>query len=112
MRIGEPLCRLLGRDGYRALLERALYVAAEDYPLLNTVRPAIAPAGRLVGLPAVDALMQREQVFEALAAALAVLLALLVRLLGSDLVRQILGGDTAHEADAVRGEELLRDATA
>jgi hypothetical protein len=81
---------LLGQNGYRALLERALYVASEEYPLLKTVRPAIAPAGRLVGLPPIDGASQRYEVFEAVGATVAALLALLIQLLGSDLVQQIL----------------------
>jgi hypothetical protein len=111
-RIAAPLCRLLGRDGYRALLERALDVAGEDYPLLTTVRPAIAPAGRLVGLPSVDIPSKREQVFEALAATLTVLLALLVQFLGPELVEQILCDDLVAGSSAVASRELSRDATA
>jgi hypothetical protein len=91
--VGGRLCRLFGQDGYRALLERALTIASEEYPLLRTVRPAIAPAGRLVGLPSIDAAGQRTQVFEAVGATLTALLALLVQLLGSDLVQQVLCGE-------------------
>jgi hypothetical protein len=99
--IGERLSRLLGPDGYRALVERALEIATEDYPLLKTVRPAIAPVGRLVGLPRLDEPDQRDQVFEALGGTLAVLFALLEQLLGSDLVCQLLGFASTELADGV-----------
>lgn len=91
VRIGEPICRLLGNDGYRALLERALVIASEDYSVLKTVRPAIAPAGRLAGLSAFDVPRQRREVSDALNATLAVARALLTELLGGDLVHEVFG---------------------
>src|SRR5438270_10841180 len=81
--IGERLSSLLGPDGYRALVERALEIAAEDYPLLKTVRPAIAPAGRLVGVPRLDQPDQREPVVQALGESLAVILPLLQPLMAA-----------------------------
>ena len=88
--IGTPLCRLVGRDGYRGLLARSLHLASEDYPLLRTVRPAFAPAGRLVGLPSGDAPWEREELSQALGQTLTVMFRLLRQFLGNDLTRQIL----------------------
>jgi hypothetical protein len=109
--VAPRLCRLLGREGYRALLERALHLAGENYPILRMVRPAIAPAGRLVGLPP-DTSWRSEQVFEALAATHTVLLGLLVQLLGPELVELVLGGDADALASTITTCELAQGATA
>jgi hypothetical protein len=88
--IGEPLSQLVGSNGYRALLERSLDIAAEEHSVLRTVRPALAPVGRLVGLQ----IRRRHEmeVIEALSATLSVLLHTLVEFLGSDLVWYVLRG--------------------
>jgi len=84
--MGEPLLRLIGREGYRALLERALHLASEDYPDLKTVRPALAPPGRLIGLPPPE----QGDVHRALDATLSIMLTLLFRFLGGELLEELL----------------------
>ena len=88
--IGEPLSQLVGSNGFRALLERSLDIAAEEHSVLRTVRPALAPAGRLAGLRI--SRRHEMEVFEALSATLSVLLHTLVEFLGSDLVWYVLRG--------------------
>jgi hypothetical protein len=97
--IGKPLAHLIGRDGYRALLERSLNLAAENHSVLRTVRPAIAPAGRLVGLQRT----RPGEVLDAMGATLTILLTMLVDFLGTDLAWQVLRPSACDHAAASEG---------
>jgi hypothetical protein len=88
--LGERLSALIGSEGYRALITSALQLAASDFPMLNAVRPAQSPPGRLVGLPRGSGQTMRRDVLHALAATLAALLWLLEQLIGEDLSHAVL----------------------
>jgi hypothetical protein len=88
--LGRHLSRLIGAEGYRALVARALYVAADEFPLLSSVRPAISPPGRMVGLRSSWLRTSAVEVHGAVAATLAALLWLLEQFVGEDLTLHIL----------------------
>jgi hypothetical protein len=88
--LGERLSRLVGTEGYRALVARALHLASAEFPLLNSVRPGVSPPGRLVGLQRGSRQTPAAEVRDAVAAALAVLLWLLEQFIGRDLTQGIL----------------------
>lgn len=88
--LGTHLSGLVGEDGYRALVARAVHLAASEFPCLNRIRPALSPPGRLVGLPGPNS--PRTTATEARNAAVAVLtelLWLLDEFIGRDLTRGV-----------------------
>jgi hypothetical protein len=89
--LGARLCKLVGTDGYRALIARALQLATVDFPVLKEVRPALAPPGRLAGLPRMVQASSNTDATGATIATLGELLGLLEQLLGEDLLEQIVG---------------------
>jgi hypothetical protein len=89
--LGDRLCALIGTDGYRALIGRALNMAAEDFPLLKGVQPALAPPGRLAGIPHPVRASRNGDGNDAIVGTLAALLWLLEQFIGKDLTRQIVG---------------------
>jgi hypothetical protein len=88
--LGERLSRLVGIEGYRALVARSLHLASAEFPLLSTVRPGVSPPGRLVGLQRGSRQIEAAEIHNAVAAALAVLLWLLEQFIGRDLTQNIL----------------------
>jgi hypothetical protein len=89
--LGTPLCALVGVEGYRALLARALEVAAADYPMLGGVRPGTAPPGRLVGWKPGTGQARPADADAAVTATLAVLFRLLDQFLGHDMTQRVIG---------------------
>ena len=88
--LGTRLSGLVGEDGYRALVARAVHLAASEFPCLNAIKPAVSPPGRLVGLPGPNS--PRTTATEARNAAVAVLtelLWLLDEFIGRDLTRGV-----------------------
>ena len=98
-RLAQPLGRLIGTEGYWGLLRRAVHLAKNESPLLQEL-PMAEPASGTDGLDAAlrnaDPILARQ----ALTAALAHLLWLLVTFIGDDLTRR-----TLHDA----WPELERD---
>jgi hypothetical protein len=88
--LGTRLTPLVGTEGYRRLLERALDQASSDYPQLVSVRPGLAPAGRLVGLRQRGRRLAADTT-EALVRVLAELLSLLDEFIGRELTDSIVG---------------------
>ena len=86
--LGAQLSDLIGTDGYRALIGRALQLAAIDYPALVEVRLAQSPPGGLItdrcfALRSIET----RQLGEASAAVLSHLLRLIEEFLGPHLVQ-------------------------
>jgi hypothetical protein len=88
--LGGQLARLVGVEGYRALLVRALQLAAEEFPALADVRPAAAPPGRLLGLQKMVRRAPPAEALEAIASTLTGVLWLLVNFIGEDLTLSLL----------------------
>lgn len=88
--LGERLCRLVGPNGYRALVARAIHIAAAEFPLLGAVRPGISPPGRLVGWHRRARRSSVHEVRNAAEATLAALLWLLEQFIGPDLTQRVL----------------------
>jgi hypothetical protein len=84
-KLGQPLGRLLGVDGYHALLKRALHLARAKHPLLEGVQVVADPVGGLDGLDAAVQGADPRRARDALAEALAQLIWLLVTFIGDDL---------------------------
>jgi hypothetical protein len=87
--LGNRLTMLVGREGYRALLARALHLAAAEFPRLSAVRPASSTPGRLVGLQRDSRRPATRDEAPALAATLAAILCLLDQFLGNDLTHDL-----------------------
>jgi hypothetical protein len=88
--LGAYVSRLVGADGYRALVARAVHLAAAEFPFLQAVKPATSPPGRLVGLPKLDASRTTpNQAGNAAVSMLAELLWLLREFLGRDLIQRV-----------------------
>jgi hypothetical protein len=85
------LARLVGAEGCRALVSRALRLASTDYPFLTEVRPALTPPGRLLGLRKHARHVAPSEALEAVAATLASMLWLLLNFIGEDLTQRLLG---------------------
>jgi hypothetical protein len=90
LELGAHLSQLVGSEGYRALLARALQVAATDYPFLASVEPAANPPGRLVGLPRRAQRRPPREVHLALAVTLTNLIRVLSTFIGDDLTLRLL----------------------
>jgi hypothetical protein len=94
-KLSRPLGRLVGAEGYLALVRRALHLAQSGHPLLRDVRVRDAPdgahpAGTLTGLAAAVRGAGPPQAGDALAAVLAHVLGLLVTFIGGDLTTRTL----------------------
>jgi len=88
--LGTRLSGLVGADGYRALIARAVDIAASEFPFLNSVEPAISSPGRLVGLPGPDSRTATPtEARNAAVAMLAEVLWLLNEFIGRDLTQRI-----------------------
>ena len=88
--LGARLSGLVGADGYRALVARAVQRAASEFPVLQSVKPGTAPPGRLVGLPAPDSRhATATEARNAAVALLAELLWLLDEFIGRDLTQRV-----------------------
>jgi hypothetical protein len=90
VQLGERVCRLVGPDGYRALVARAIHIAAAEFPLLAAVRAGVSPPGRLVGWHRRTRRSSVYEVHNAVAATLATLLWLLEQFIGPDLTQRVL----------------------
>ncbi|MDQ3701555.1 MAG: hypothetical protein M3442_11640 [Chloroflexota bacterium] len=90
-KLRDPLSRLVGVSGFRALQARALNLAGREWPILDGVRPAATPAGGLEGLREALQGADTEQASDALAAVLAHLVWLLVTFIGDDLAMRTVG---------------------
>lgn len=84
-KLGQPLARLVGVAGCQALLTRALHLAGREWPFLDGVRAAAAPARGLAGLGEALQGADPTQARDALASVLAYLVWLLVTFIGNDL---------------------------
>jgi hypothetical protein len=100
--LGEQLTQLVGAEGYRALVERALQLAASDFPWLAEVHPASDEPGRLLGLDKVIRRAAPDAGIEALAATLGAVLWLLLGLIGEDLTQHVLDQAWPWVADSRR----------
>jgi hypothetical protein len=88
--LGTHLSGLVGAKGYRALVARAVQLAACEFPFLDSVKPAISPPGRLVGLPKPDSRhATATEAPNAAVAMLAKLLGLLNEFIGRDLTQRV-----------------------
>jgi len=105
--LGTRLSGLVGEDGYRALVARAVRLAASEFPCLNAIKPAVSPPGRLVGLPGPNS--RHATATEARNAAVAMLtelLWLLDEFFGRDLTQRVVElvwpcfGETGTSRDA------------
>lgn len=89
--LGARITDLIGADGYRALLGRALRLAAIEFPVLADVRPAESPPGRLLIQGSVETRkVETDQVLDASVAVFAHLHDLMEEFLGRELVRTLL----------------------
>ena len=86
--LGQPLSRVIGIEGYWALLRRAVHVAKVEWPLLQELQVSAGPTG---GLDAVVGDADAARAREALIAVLSHLMWLLVTFIGEDLTRRTLG---------------------
>jgi hypothetical protein len=82
-KLRPQLATLLGNDGFRALLARALSLARMEVPWLRTVH--VSSDGTLEGMKELDAQSYSEEVFEGRVSLLAQLLGLLVAFIGKEL---------------------------
>jgi len=87
--LGALLAPIVGVEGYRALLARALRLAAVEFPLLAHVRPAPAPPGRLLGVYKL-ARTAPADAHQALASALTQVVWLLLSFIGPDVTLSLL----------------------
>jgi hypothetical protein len=82
--------QLVGREGFHALLARALALAKAEHPWLGGVQ--VDAAGSLAGLEAALAVGEPADADAGAAAVLAHLLGLLVTFIGAGLSRQLVSG--------------------
>jgi hypothetical protein len=88
--VGAYLSGLVGTDGYRTLVARAVHLAASEFPFLAAVKPASSEPGRLVGLPKPDAnCITASEARNAAITLLAELLGLLREFIGRDLTQHV-----------------------
>jgi hypothetical protein len=88
--LGAELTELVGAEGYRALVSRALQLAATDFPELAEVHPDRNEPGRLSGVEKLSRRGTQGTDLEALAATLGAVLWLLLGLIGEDLTQHVL----------------------
>jgi hypothetical protein len=92
-RLHERLDPLIGAGGFRALLARALHLAAKEFPWLDAVRVEEHPACELKGLREAAKGLDAPSVGEGFALVLANVIWLLVTFIGEDialgLVREV-----------------------
>ena len=88
--LGLYLIELVGTEGYRALVERAVRLAEAEFPFLQPVYPAHDPPGHLIGLR--QSLRRRRvaDVRDALLAIIAGVIALLTAFIGEELTFRLL----------------------
>jgi hypothetical protein len=84
------LADLVGREGFRALLSRALALAKREPPLLDGVH--VGETGSLIGLDAALAGRERAEVEAVCIAVLGEFLGLLTGLIGVEITRQLVTG--------------------
>jgi hypothetical protein len=89
-RLGPPLSRLIGGEGYQALLRRALHLARMEWPVLQGVQVSVDPTGGLEGVEVAVQGVDPAQARDALGAVLAQLMWLLVTFIGHDLALRTL----------------------
>lgn len=81
------ITHLVGREGFRALLSRALALARSGFPWLTAVQ--VDAAGSLTGLKGVLSEQEAAEGESGCAAVLAHLLGLLTAFIGAELTRQL-----------------------
>jgi hypothetical protein len=86
--LGDRLVGLIGREGYQALVTRALRLASAEHPLLSEVRLGSHPPGRLTGLHGLPR-VRTDELRVAVNAMLAELVSLLEEFIGADLTVHI-----------------------
>jgi hypothetical protein len=98
-KLGPPLSRLVGVEGYHALLKRSLHLAISQHAVLRDapaggarrgILPATGPASTLEALSVALRAVEPAQANAALAAVLTHLLALLATFIGTDLTLRAL----------------------
>jgi hypothetical protein len=100
--LGAQLAELVGTEGYRALLSRALQLAANDFPVLTEVHPDREEPGRLLGLEKMNRRTAPDAGLDAIAATLGAVLWLLLGLIGEDLTQHVLDQAWPWIADSRR----------
>lgn len=88
--LGRYLSGVLGREGYRALVQRGLKLAAGEFPTLAIVEARAQPLGRVVGLRRSVQRLPPTEVKEAVALILAESISVLTKLLGADITLRLL----------------------
>jgi hypothetical protein len=88
--LGTSLSVVLGREGYRALVQRGLKLAAAEFPTLAVVEARARPLGRVVGLRRSVQRLPPTEVKEAVALILAESVWVLTRLIGADITVRLL----------------------
>ncbi len=110
--LGRHLARVVGKEGYRALLTRSLRLTAPEFPDLADVHPAAGPTGRLVGLHRLVQHAGADESRAAIATTLTGVVRLLSTFIGEDLTRSLLRetrpwtgvpGNSAASSDHPRG---------
>jgi len=96
-RICRTLTRVLGAAGSRALLARALVEAQAEHPALRGIVISSSPAVALRGVAAASASYGEPAVISGIELLLAELLALLGRLIGTDMVARLVAQSTPAE---------------
>ena len=106
--LGTSLAMLLGNEGYRALVERALWLTATEFPALADARARSRPPGRVVGLQRSLRAMPSEEIKEVLALTLANVVWILTKLVGTDvclnLLRQVWPNIAAADLEQPLGD--------
>lgn len=112
-RLHGRLDPLIGAGGFRALLARALHLAAKEFPWLDAVRVEEHPSCELKGLREAAKGLEASQVNEGFALVLANVIWLLVTFIGHDiafgLVQEVWPGEetfSAETAEAVSAEKV------
>jgi hypothetical protein len=90
LELGTFLRGLVGAEGYRTLLARAIHLAANEYPALEAVRANADPPGRIVGLSQVVHRAPPSQARDLSVAILAAMVWLLTTFVGEDLTLSLL----------------------
>jgi hypothetical protein len=107
-RLHARLDPLIGAGGFRALLARALHLAAKEFPWLDAIRVEERPACDLKGVREAVRGQEASSVNEAFALALANIIWLLVTFIGQDIAFGLIQEvwPEAETAEAVSAEKV------
>jgi hypothetical protein len=99
--LGAYLVGLVGTEGFQALLQSALNLAAAEFPPLSAVEARAWPAGRVIRLRRSVRRLQPAEADEALALIVGNLIWLLTRLVGRDVTLHLLSDLWPRISDAL-----------